>query len=73
MTRKSLYQLLRNKTNKQHVARAQTKGASNKGLKFSRNKLRADLKSRNVCYHSAQNFLSSSLLFKNKKIKYTEL
>ena len=30
------------------------------------------LKSHNACYHSVQNLLSSSLLSKNIKFKYTE-
>ena len=32
-------------------------------------KIKSRLKSGNVCYHSMQNVLSSSLLFKNIKIK----
>jgi len=31
--------------------------------------IKSRLKSRNACYHSVQNFLSSSLLSKNLKIK----
>ena len=31
--------------------------------------IKSSLKSRNVCYHSVQNLLSSSLLSKNRKIK----
>jgi hypothetical protein len=35
--------------------------------------IKSRLKSGNTCYHSVQNILSSSLLPKNIKIKYTEL
>ena len=35
--------------------------------------IKSRLKSGNACYHSMQNFLSSSLLSKNVKIRYTEL
>jgi hypothetical protein len=31
--------------------------------------IKSRLKSRNACYHSVQNILSSSLLYKNVKIK----
>jgi hypothetical protein len=34
---------------------------------------KTSLKSGNVCYHSVQNLFSSSLLYKNLKIKITEL
>jgi hypothetical protein len=35
--------------------------------------IKSRVKSGNTCYHSAQNLLSSSLLYKNVKIRYTEL
>ena len=35
--------------------------------------IKSRLKSGNACYNSVQNLLSSSLLFKNLRIKYTEL
>ena len=43
----------------------------------NQNPIQVEVKSRldsgNACYHSAQNLLSSSLLSKNVKIRYTEL
>jgi len=36
---------------------------------YIQEKIKSRLKSGNVCYHSVQNLLSSSLLFKNIKIK----
>ena len=36
---------------------------------FIQEEIKSRLKSRNACYHSAQNLLSSSLLFKNLNIK----
>jgi hypothetical protein len=35
--------------------------------------IKSRLKSGNACYHSVQNLLSSSLLSKDLKIRYTEL
>ena len=39
----------------------------------TREEIKSRLKSRNACYHSVHNLLSSSLLSKNLSLRYTEL
>jgi hypothetical protein len=40
---------------------------------YIQEEIKSRLKSGNACYHSVQNLLSSSLLYKNLKLKYTQL
>ena len=48
-------------------------GTSLTNQNYIQEEIKSILKSDNTCYHSVQNLLSSSLLSKNIKFRYTEL